>query len=118
MDRANPSSHTRKIAFVQDFALDRRPSFGEMSLLTGQPRSAIMTTTTDCELLGFDRVVFTYILAVREDMPQVLSDLAARAAKNAEFMEHLKVSSVVSPDLVRDGILLRLKLMLGNWRGK
>ncbi|MCP4451560.1 MAG: hypothetical protein GY809_08870, partial [Planctomycetes bacterium] len=74
---------------------------------------------TDCELLEFDKIAFTCLLAVREDIPQVLSDLAAgRAAKNAESMERLKVSAGMSPDLARDGILRRLKRMLGDWRRK
>jgi small-conductance mechanosensitive channel/CRP-like cAMP-binding protein len=111
-------AHTDRAKPVE-FDLSSGALFGEMSLLTGSPRSATMTATTDCELLEFDRVAFTCLLAVREDIPHVLSDLAAaRASKNAESMEHLKVSAVVSPDLARDGILHRLKRMLGDWRRK
>ncbi len=102
-----------------EFDLQPGALFGEMSLLTGLPRSATMTATTDCELLEFDRRAFTHLLSVREEIPHVLSDLAAaRAAENAESLEKLRASAVVPPELARDGILHRLKRMLGEWRGR
>ena len=102
-----------------EFDLQPGTLFGEMSLLTGLPRSATMTATTDCELLEFDRRAFAHLLSLREEIPQVLSDLAAaRAAENAESLEKLRASAVVPPELARDGILHRLKRMLGEWRGR
>jgi CRP-like cAMP-binding protein len=102
-----------------EFDLSSGALFGEMSLLTGLPRSATMTAATDCELLEFDRAAFSCLLSLREEIPQVLSDLAAaRAAQNAESLDRLKASAVVPPDLARDGILHRLKRMLGEWRGR
>lgn len=102
-----------------EFDLSSGALFGEMSLLTGLPRSATMIAATDCELLEFDRIAFTCLLSLREEIPQVLSDLAAaRAAQNAESLDRLKASAVVPPDLARDGILHRLKRMLGEWRGR
>jgi len=102
-----------------EFELPPGALFGEMSLLTGLPRSATMTAVTNCELLEFDRTAFAHLLSLREDIPRVLSDLAAsRAAQNAESLEKLKASAVVPPDLARDGILHRLKRMLGEWRGR
>jgi len=102
-----------------EFDLQPGALFGEMSLLTGLPRSATMTATTDCELLEFDRRAFTHLLSVREEIPHVLSDLAAaRAAENAESLEKLRASAVVPPELARDGILHRLKRMLAEWRGR
>ncbi|UCD48649.1 MAG: mechanosensitive ion channel [Phycisphaerales bacterium] len=102
-----------------EFDLQAGALFGEMSLLTGLPRSATMTATTDCELLEFDRRAFTRLLSLREEIPHVLSDLAAaRAAENAESLEKLRASAVVPPVLARDGILHRLKRMLGEWRGR
>lgn len=101
------------------FELQPGALFGEMSLLTGLPRSATMTAVTNCELLEFDRGAFSHLLSLREEIPQVLSDLAAaRAAKNAESLEKLRASAVVPPELARDGILHRLKRMLGEWRGR
>ena len=102
-----------------EFDLHPGALFGEMSLLTGLPRSATLTAATDCELLEFDRRAFSHLLSLREEIPVVLSDLAAaRAAENAESLEKLKASAVVPPDLARDGILHRLRRMLGEWRGR
>jgi small-conductance mechanosensitive channel/CRP-like cAMP-binding protein len=101
-----------------EFELQPGALFGEMSLLTGLPRSATMTAITDCELLEFDRGAFARLLSLREEIPRVLSDLAAaRAAANAQSLEQLRASGVVGPELARDGILHRLKRMLGEWRG-
>jgi CRP-like cAMP-binding protein len=102
-----------------EFELQPGALFGEMSLLTGLPRSATMTAITDCELLEFDRCAFARLLSLREEIPRVLSDLAAaRAAANAQSLEKLRASAVVPPELARDGILHRLKRMLGDWRGR
>jgi len=102
-----------------EFQLQPGALFGEMSLLTGLPRSATMTALTDCELLEFDRTAFAHLLSIREEIPHVLSDLAAaRAAENAASLEKLRASAVVPPDLARDGIFHRLKRMLGEWRGR
>jgi len=102
-----------------EFELPPGALFGEMSLLTGLPRSATMTAVTSCELLEFDRGAFTHLLSLREEIPQVLSDLAAaRARENAASLEKLRASAVVPPELARDGILHRLKRMLGEWRGR
>ena len=102
-----------------EFELQSGALFGEMSLLTGLPRSATITAITDCELLEFDRGAFTSLLSVREEIPKVLSDLAAaRAAENAVAFEKLRASVKNPPDLGSDGILHRLKRMLSVWRAR
>jgi small-conductance mechanosensitive channel/CRP-like cAMP-binding protein len=102
-----------------EFELQPGALFGEMSLLTGLPRSATMTAVTNCELLEFDRDAFAHLLSLREEIPRVLSDLAAaRAEENAASLEKLRASAVVPPELARDGILHRLKRMLGEWRAR
>jgi small-conductance mechanosensitive channel/CRP-like cAMP-binding protein len=102
-----------------EFDLQPGAIFGEMSLLTGLPRSATMTAVTNCDLLEFDRAAFTQLLALREEIPRVLSDLAAdRAAQNAASLERLKASGGPPVELARDGILRRLKRMLGERRGR
>lgn len=102
-----------------EFDLQPGALFGEMSLLTGLPRSATMTAVTDCELLEFNRDAFAHLLSLREEIPRVLSDLAAsRTAKNAEAMEKLRAASTAPVELAKDGILRRLKRILGDWRGR
>jgi small-conductance mechanosensitive channel/CRP-like cAMP-binding protein len=107
------------IARPIEFELQPGALFGEMSLLTGLPRSATMTAVTNCELLEFDGDAFAHLLSLREEIPRVLSDLAAaRAEENAASLEKLRASAVVPPELARDGILYRLKRMLGEWRAR
>lgn len=101
------------------FDLQPGAIFGEMSLLTGLPRSATMTATTDCELLEFDRDGFTQLLGLREEIPRVLSDLAAaRAAQNTASLEAMKALGGPTVELARDGILRRLKRMLGERKNR
>ncbi|MGE5294818.1 MAG: cyclic nucleotide-binding domain-containing protein [Solirubrobacterales bacterium] len=102
-----------------EFDLQTGTVFGEMSLLTGLPRSATMTATTDCELLEFDRDDFTQLLGLREEIPRILSDLAAtRTAQNAASLEKLKASTDAPAELARDGIFRRLKRMLNERRNR
>ncbi len=102
-----------------EFELHPGALFGEMSLLTGLPRTATMTAITDCELLEFNRAAFSRLLSLREEIPQVLSDLAAtRAAQNAASLEKLRATSTTPVELAKDGILRRLKRILGEWRGR
>lgn len=99
------------------FSLSDGAVFGEMSLLTGLPRSATMKAETDCELLEFDQDCFAHLLSLDDDIPRHLAELAAaRAAENADAFEKLKALAAVPPVLARDGILHRLTCMLGIWR--
>ena len=78
-----------------------------------------MTAITDCELLEFDRIAFTHLLSVREEVPQVLSELAAaRARENAESLEKLRAAAKAPVELAGDGILNRLRRMVGEWRAR
>ncbi len=102
-----------------EFDLQPGALFGEMSLLTGLPRTATMTATTDCELIEFDQNAFTCLLSLREEIPQVLSSLAAaRTAENAAAFEKLRASATAPVELEGDGILHRFKRMLSEWRGR
>ncbi len=102
-----------------EFELKPGTVFGEMSLLTGLPRSATMTAATHCEVLEFDCGAFAHLLSLREEIPQALSELAAaRARENAAALEKLRASAAAPVELARDGILRRLKRMVGEWRGR
>ena len=102
-----------------EFDLGSGTVFGEMSLLTGLPRSATITAVTHCEVLEFDRTAFTCLLSIREEILQSLSDLAAaRTAENADALEKLRATADAPADLTRHGIMNRLKRMLGEWRGR
>ncbi len=102
-----------------EFNLQSGAVFGEMSLLTGLPRSATMTAVTDCELLEFDLNAFTCLLSINEEIPKALSDLAAaRTAENAEALEKLRAAGVVKQEPVSVSVLHRLKRMLNEWRAR
>lgn len=100
-----------------EFELQPGVLLGEMSMLTGLPRSATIKAVTDCELLEFDRQAFAHLLSLRAEIPQLLSDLAAaRTQQNAQALEELKATSKGPVELGRAGVLRRLKRMLGDWR--
>ncbi len=64
---------------------------GEMSLMTGLPRTATVEAAEEVELLEMGRDAFVRLLSLREEIPEILAGLvAARAEKNAAAMEKLK----------------------------
>ncbi|MFO0597599.1 MAG: mechanosensitive ion channel family protein [Myxococcaceae bacterium] len=62
--------------------LERGAAFGEMSLLTGEPRNATIVTTTDCTLLEMPREVFADHL---EKHPERLAQLASLIEERKAF---------------------------------
>jgi CRP-like cAMP-binding protein len=84
---------------------------GEMSLLTGEPRSATVTTATGCEVLTLDHEGFVALLKLREELPDKLADLAAaRLAANRQAADQARQSLAACPvhRQERTGILKRL----------
>jgi hypothetical protein len=63
----DPDGHYHKIREMYEGAF-----FGEVSILTGKPRSATITAATACELLALDR---TSLDAITERQPNVLTIL-------------------------------------------
>ena len=61
--------------FVKD--LDEGSFFGEVAILTGQPRTATITAKTQCELLELDRGTLDAISISHPHVQQVLQDFAA-----------------------------------------
>ena len=57
--------------------LQNGTAFGEMSMLTGDKRTATVTARTDCEVWEIDRAVMTPILQENPDLAHKLSDLLA-----------------------------------------
>src|SRR5262245_36607992 len=47
--------------------------FGEMGLMTGEPRTATVVALTDCECYRLDKDVFHGILSVRQEMANEIS---------------------------------------------
>ena len=59
-------------------ALHSGACFGEMSLLTGEKRSATITATADCEVAELNR---TMLAEVFRQQPQVLQEISELLAK-------------------------------------
>jgi CRP-like cAMP-binding protein len=49
--------------------------FGEMSLLTGDPRSATIVAESDCEVLEIDKAIFGEIVASNPELLRKLSEV-------------------------------------------
>ena len=62
--------------------------FGEMSLLTGEPRSATVRALEDAECYRLDRDAFNDILRGRPEIAQHLSEVLARRQVELESVRH------------------------------
>lgn len=58
--------------------LERGQYFGEMSLLTGAPRSATVVASDDVELLEMDRSLFAALFQAHPDLARLLSAILAQ----------------------------------------
>jgi len=74
--------------------IDTGGYFGEMSLLTGQPRTATVTARGDCTVLEISADVFG---AYVRNHPHVLDQLAAAAAKRQTELDATRAASVKVP---------------------
>ncbi|MBN1419427.1 MAG: mechanosensitive ion channel [Planctomycetes bacterium] len=103
-------------AHANEFELGPGTLFGEMSLVTGLPRTATISTDEEVELIEIPRDAFARLLAVRPEVPQILSRLVAeRAAENAAAYEKIKGMPVqaVQETLRRENILKRFLRLIG-----
>jgi CRP-like cAMP-binding protein len=57
---------------------------GEMSLLTGEPRSATVIARSDCEMWEIDKEVFAEVLQKNEPLVQKLGELLAQRRLETE----------------------------------
>jgi small-conductance mechanosensitive channel/CRP-like cAMP-binding protein len=104
-----------------EFRLGPGALLGEMSLMTGLPRTATVYAREEVELLEIPQDAFACLLALHPEIPAVLSQLVAdRAAKNAAALEHLKSisSEDVAQTLRQDNILKRFLRIIGYGGGK
>jgi small-conductance mechanosensitive channel/CRP-like cAMP-binding protein len=104
-------------AQANEFDLGPGSLFGEMSLVTGLPRTATILAQEEVELIEISKDAFTKLLSLREDIPQILARLVAdRAVQNAVALERLKTMGAanVGETLKRENILKRFLRMLGR----
>ena len=98
-----------------EFDLPTGALCGEMSLVTGLPRTATLTAPSEVELLEISMEAFTRLLGLRPEIPEKLAALVAdRAAQNAQNYEKLKaMGGAATNALKRDSLLQRFKRLLG-----
>ena len=84
--------------------------FGEMSLLTGQPRSATVTAVTDAVVFEVAREDLDPVLQRRPELAEALAGImAARRAQNARHdAERLDAATVCAAEPEAD-LLARLR---------
>jgi small-conductance mechanosensitive channel/CRP-like cAMP-binding protein len=89
--------------------------FGEMSLLTGEPRSATVTASTSCAVLVLDRASVAPVISDDPNVAWVLSRaLAARAAETAEKLaEHDRTRSAAAGEITEANILKKIRGFFG-----
>jgi CRP-like cAMP-binding protein len=88
---------------------------GEMSLVSGLPRTATLRAADEVEVLEIPNAAFVQLLGIRPDIPAKLAELVAqRAAQNAAMFEQLKAvpKACLHDSLQRDSILRRFMRML------
>lgn len=97
--------------------LDRlRPGdlFGEMSLMTGQPRSASVVACTDAVLFELDKGHLDPVLRRRPELERQLADLMAQRRAHNDVERHRReASGPAAPVAVRQSLLHRLRRFLG-----
>jgi small-conductance mechanosensitive channel/CRP-like cAMP-binding protein len=87
---------------------------GEMTLMTGLPRSATVIAEEEVELLEIPKDAFVRLLGLRPEIPELLSRLVAqRAASNLAATEKLKAGAAHPDSLQQPGILKRFLNLLG-----
>ncbi len=102
---------------ANEFDLGAGALFGEMSLVTGLPRTATVLVNEEVELLEISKETFTILLGMRDDIPQILAKLVAeRAEHNRATLEKLQAmgSANVNESIQSASILKRFLRMLGR----
>jgi len=89
---------------------------GEMSIVTGLPRTATIWADGEAHLLEIPKEAFQRLLVLREEIPRELAHLVAeRAAQNTAAYEKLKAVGIktITETLRRENILQRFLRMIG-----
>ena len=89
--------------------------FGEMSLLTGEPRSASIRANEDSLVLKIDQVSFSSLIAADEDvLPELIEVLSKSKTGIAEAIEIAKSSGGISEEVAIKAVLKKVWNYLKN----
>lgn len=101
---------------AHEFEISTGSLFGEMSLVSGLPRTATITAPGEVELLEISRETFVRLLALRKEIPDILARVVAqRSLENLRALEQLKALHHVNiaETLKRENLLTRFLHLLG-----
>ena len=91
--------------------------FGEMPLLTGEPRSATVSAVDECTLLEFSRPLWVTIFQRQPDlMDQMIRNLVARKRANTEVLQmelETQMTEIAQLSQESTSMLDRLRQMFG-----
>ena len=113
---AGPDGKAKAAVEREVARLGRGAFFGEMSLLTGDPRTASVVSLTDSALLVVDREAFERVFA--QD-PGVAQELAAVIARRRLALESARAESAALPAAVEKettNLLGRIRAIFGRGR--
>ena len=97
--------------------LQRGAFFGEMSLLTGEPRTATVVAVGDAALLGVDREAFSRVLAADESVMEKLARIIAarKTALASARAEGAAQAAAAGPE--HSTVLARIRSIFGFKKG-
>ena len=84
--------------------------FGEMSLLTGEPRSATVSARGDCRVLEIAGDVFKKYVT---EHPDVIDDLADAAAARRRELDQSRGAATANPAEARVTLAARMRRFFG-----
>ena len=92
--------------------LGRGALFGEMSVLTGEPRSATVVAIGDAALMAVDRDVFERLLAKEPDLAQRLAEVISRRKL---ALDQARADAAAHPAMEKEArnLLTRIRSMFG-----
>jgi CRP-like cAMP-binding protein len=103
---AGASGATEEVARLKDGAF-----FGEMSLLTGDPRTATVVAVTDCDLFELPAVAFREIVAKNPAIVEMVTDAVTR--RREELGRHRAAAAAsATPEEPAHRILARIRSFL------
>lgn len=97
------------------FTIEGGAVFGEMSLLTGQPRMATLRAAGHAEVLEIPESAFRLLLGLKPEIPARLARLAGeRASRNEAALREQAGRQTAPPAEVERTLLARFRRLLGK----